>query len=308
MVEDSRLRDIAQRLFPNKIISDISVITLGWTSEIAVMNGEYIIKIPRGGSSLSLKKEISITNYLKDKLPVRIPQYTVILDDGKLEAAAYRKIEGIMLTSQEIPEDLPYVNPWEFLSGRNAEIVARQIANILNAIHGLDTTEMSELLKPFAHMSWEDLILTDIEDAKTISKIVFSGNFLDSCLQFLEKLTKQIHEFDFDLRFVHGDFGGWNILFNKDELKITGLLDWGGCCIGDPATDFKELIYDFGEEFTFKVLKYYAYPSDDTLIQRARLYLQLAGFLDLKHGVESKSEFFTKKGISVITNLIKSSE
>jgi aminoglycoside phosphotransferase (APT) family kinase protein len=71
------------------------------------------------------------------------------------------------------------------------------------------------------------------------------------------------------LHALHGDFGGGNILYDPATRRVTGVIDFGGVALGDPAVDIAALSC-YGEPFL--ALGAPAYPGIATLLPRARRY------------------------------------
>lgn len=48
---------------------------------------------------------------------------------------------------------------------------------------------------------------------------------------------------------IHGDFGASNIIWEPDTSTISGIIDFGGSGLGDPAYDFAGILSSYGEAF-----------------------------------------------------------
>ncbi|MCY4146153.1 MAG: phosphotransferase [Chloroflexi bacterium] len=67
---------------------------------------------------------------------------------------------------------------------------------------------------------------------------------------------------------VHGDIGAGNILFRQG--RISGIIDWGFCGLGDPAQDMGALLASYGEAFAARVCRHF--PALGKGLARARFY------------------------------------
>jgi aminoglycoside 2''-phosphotransferase len=67
----------------------------------------------------------------------------------------------------------------------------------------------------------------------------------------------------------HGDFGGSNILYDPNTLDITGVIDFGSACLGDPAADAAALS-TYGQAFFGLCLE--TYPEMGAMRPRADFY------------------------------------
>ncbi|MCC2670463.1 MAG: aminoglycoside phosphotransferase family protein, partial [Armatimonadetes bacterium] len=90
----------------------------------------------------------------------------------------------------------------------------------------------------------------------------------------------RLHSFIPALR--HGDFGAGNILFDASNRAITGIIDFSGAAIGDPAVDFAALLC-YGDDFTLQVAE--VYPEAEPLLQRAHFYVGTFALQEALHGL-----------------------
>lgn len=67
---------------------------------------------------------------------------------------------------------------------------------------------------------------------------------------------------------IHGDFGTGNILIA--DGRISGIIDFGFCGVGDPAQDLGALLASYGADFLTRLLTYY--PALGEHRGRARFY------------------------------------
>jgi phosphotransferase family enzyme len=71
-------------------------------------------------------------------------------------------------------------------------------------------------------------------------------------------------------RIVHADLSAQHILY-ADE-SVTGILDWGDVCLGDPDYDFSYLYGDLGEAFVRDVALQYGHNDPDRLVRKAHCF------------------------------------
>lgn len=65
---------------------------------------------------------------------------------------------------------------------------------------------------------------------------------------------------------AHTDFGGSNILFDEARCTVTGVIDWAGIKLCDPAIDVGAIMH-MGESFVARMLK--TYPEMEQMAPRA---------------------------------------
>jgi len=89
---------------------------------------------------------------------------------------------------------------------------------------------------------------------------------------------------------IHGDFASYHILFDDQERKITGVIDFGMAGMGDAASDIGGLISIYGESFVKKMKK--AYPGLEKYLPRSRFYAQLLELEWVLRGFETGETFW----------------
>lgn len=70
---------------------------------------------------------------------------------------------------------------------------------------------------------------------------------------------------------VHGDFTGLNLLWDADDTRLCGVLDWAQAHAGDPAYDVASIAATYGWDLAATV-DAAAAREDSTLLDRARAY------------------------------------
>lgn len=105
--------------------------------------------------------------------------------------------------------------------------------------------------------------------------------------EHFEPLLKDKHFMDYNPVLMNGDIACYHLLWNKTEGKLTGGIDFGTAGIGDPASDYACVIYNYGETFLARMERYY--PAIQDAVDRARFW---AGTLELQWaltGIRRKS-------------------
>ncbi len=128
----------------------------------------------------------------------------------------------------------------EFLTGKPMMIASKDIPTILGkthaALHRIDPKSLIKALKQRGFNKNQYLYTKILDnDLKTAKK-----SELPWILDIVEWLIKNRPPEPKSLAICHGDFHPYNILMN--EGKITGVLDWGGTRIADPALDIANTI------------------------------------------------------------------
>jgi aminoglycoside phosphotransferase (APT) family kinase protein len=96
--------------------------------------------------------------------------------------------------------------------------------------------------------------------------------------------------------FLHGDFGGGNIILHPETGRLAGVIDWGNSQIGDPATDFVWLALDRGWTFTREVLGAYQLPVRDEFLDDIRVHAQALAKQCLADAIERGFDLTLQEG------------
>jgi aminoglycoside 2''-phosphotransferase len=67
---------------------------------------------------------------------------------------------------------------------------------------------------------------------------------------------------------IHGDIAPYHLLVDPLKDSLCGVIDFGVAGLGDPATDFSLLLYNYGENLVQEMA--HVYPLNDDLMRRSR--------------------------------------
>ncbi len=100
-----------------------------------------------------------------------------------------------------------------------------------------------------------------------------------------------------DPRLVHGDLGPQHILVVGEE--VTGVIDWGDCCVGDPALDLAWTRYGSAPEFAAALDA--AYSPSETLLARGRDWHLLGPWHEVLYGLDTDQPSYVESGLAGAT-------
>lgn len=302
--------ELIHTLFPGEEIAELTPISVGWNSHVYILNQKFVIKTPKTRSAVEgIEKEMALAESLRAYLPVQLPKYVSKAKVGDISGFAYNLIKGKMMTTTSLSGDESHIDPTKISDRKLYSSIQKQLAGILSSIHSIESQPVAEILAKFENETWSESYLRVGKKFDVALQKVFHDESLFSARSLLAETIERIAHCDFQQKFIHGDFGGWNIIYDEDRKEINGILDWADSCIGDPALDFTELIYDYGEHYAREVLGFYLKSNDPTdFMERAKLYLRLEGYRDLHYGVVTNSPEFVAKGIKNIEKMLKGPE
>ncbi|MDO8425502.1 MAG: phosphotransferase, partial [bacterium] len=89
-----------------------------------------------------------------------------------------------------------------------------------------------------------------------------------------------------------------HILFDKNSKKVSGIIDFGGIEISDPAVDFSKL-WEYSEKLVDKVLSGY-HSKDEQLKSRSYRWYIYQCIGNMYCGITMKRKDYWQKGYDLI--------
>ncbi|MHA1187269.1 MAG: phosphotransferase family protein [Candidatus Heimdallarchaeota archaeon] len=214
-----------------------------------------------------LQRESYVLDFLSYRIETPIPKIIHLNESSNLPFSIHEKIPGKSLSY--------FVKK---LSKKKKIDVAIEIAQFLSKLHSEELKEdfidrfpkerkiiENEFSKHFK-MNWV---------SRYIEARIFAYQYLNDeqkmwLTNLFEEFLKNNDNFTFSPRIAHNDFDTSNILIDPSKKKITGIIDFEDCRIGDPAADL--LFFDEGLEFMEALLDNYQFANQKSLQSRMKFY------------------------------------
>ncbi len=268
------------------IIKNYKKDTLGQNNDVIIINDNLVFRFPKYRQGIkTLKVETELVCRIKDYLSLKTPYpiYKNFKQEVGHAFTGYKMIHGEPLFKNI------------FFKIKDKQTVADQLASFLKEIHSIPTDMVSDLDIPIINNfnQWESfykkvkekLYIYMREDAKREVELIFDNFF------------KAKNNFTVQPTLVHGDFGPSNIIYDIDEQRVVGIIDFGSVKIDDPAIDFASMIgpFGYGESFIKKFKN--IYPNIDILIERAKFYASTFALQEALFGLENEDDEAFRSGI-----------
>ena len=256
--------------FPDLIITNIKKIGEGLGNVAFEVNENLIFRFPKNESShYQLGKEISIQEVLKEYSTLPVPEFIYLPSDHSF--VGYKKLKGVSLLYL-----YQNFNTWDSFS--------KQIGNFLSELHFIPDdylVKLNLLVQGKSIVDWQNDYYTFYEK----TKFVIPEQYFDKIEKFFHSQPPQNA---IELALCHNDLGIEHIFMTED--RVTGVIDWGGNVLADPANDFARIYRDLGEKVLDQVLSnYYNSKLDIKRVrERAIFYGKCLLFEDLFYGTEQK--------------------
>ncbi|WP_202411530.1 HAD-IA family hydrolase [Halobacillus halophilus] len=260
---------------PDLVLHRFTKNELGQNNDVYVANGTFVFRFPKYKEGIrKLIKETHVLDHVQGKLPLTIP------------APIYRSLEdrepGNVFTGARWIEGEPlWPESMKKLSEPSQRKLAGQFSYFLQTLHAIPRGQLN-VIEASAEQIKDDL--------KTLYHRI-RGQLFPYMTHMARRHVNETFErffekeaFTFSTTLIHGDFGPSNLLWDRKEERITGVIDFGEAGIGDPAYDFAGLLAGYGEAFVKEGLS--QYPEGKRLFERALFYKQTFALKEALHGLD----------------------
>ncbi|MEI3613181.1 phosphotransferase family protein [Pseudogracilibacillus sp. SO30301A] len=257
---------------------------IGQNNDVLIVNNEIVFRFAKYQDGVErLEKETKILNMVGQyvSLPTPKPIYQQLQTKTIGKAfIGYKMIEGKPL--------------WKSVLNNNDQpsILAKQLATFLRELHAIPIENVSlNLTHEDPHKEFTNLYVNFKEK---LFPFMRQGARHNVSKRFESYLGNATH-FEFKPCLIHGDFGPSNILYSISDNKVTGIIDFGGSCLGDPAFDFAGILSGYGECLLEKLLNYY--PGIERVIERMRFYKSTFALQEALFGLDNNDQEAFQNGI-----------
>ncbi len=285
--DESAHRQSVRMAYPDFAIDTWSLLALGQNCVAYVVNSDYVFRFPKYPDGRSaLAREAALLHRLAGRLPLPIPtpKFVVLENSDGPTFLGYPKIPGTPL-SREALERIG--------DDQTRQHLGAQLGGFLRALHVIDTADGTDRGLPIAD-SWShyDAMYRGI---RTHLFEHMSRPARETTAHRFETFLEGLEHSAFTPCLRHGDFGPTNILSNDSNTTITGILDSGATCLGDPAYDLAGAAC-YGPTF----LQYVgaAYPGIESLLPRAEFYQTTFALQEALFGVEHSDQRAFESGMA----------
>jgi aminoglycoside phosphotransferase (APT) family kinase protein len=231
---------------------------------------ELVLRKPpvgmKAASAHDMKREFLIQSRLQPVYPL-VPSMVAMCDDQSVMGSDFYVMERVVgdIFRRDVPEG---VTPTD------VSVMADSLINGLVQLHAVDASILAELNKGPGYVQrqvegwskrYRNALTDDVPNGEKVMAWLDANRPADvaSCV-------------------IHGDWRIDNVVFNLEQARIVGVLDWELATVGDPLMDLgSSLAYwvDRDDESAFAALRRQpshlpGMPTREEFVQR---YLQLSG-------------------------------
>ncbi|MGM7700365.1 phosphotransferase family protein [Pseudalkalibacillus sp. Hm43] len=259
----------------------------GQNNDILFLNNEWVFRFPKNEDAAdTLHTECEQLGYIYPYISLPIPVPVFHNTDTNILGQSF---VGYPL----IPGDPLYPETVNGLDEVAAERLAKDLSLFLTEMHAIPTEQA-----PGKVITGKDAYRFWVNMYENISQSLFSYIREEKQVEITSHFELYLNDeenFTFSPAIIHGDFGVSNILFDEDERKVSGIIDFASSHVGDPAVDFAGLLKKYGLDFVQKMGRYYS--GLDELLPRAQFYAGTFALQEALHGYNNRNPESLKNGL-----------
>jgi aminoglycoside 2''-phosphotransferase len=271
---EQRIRE----LFPELTIESINLNSDGLLNDVLVVNRELVFRFAKTGFGFKDPlQEAKVLHFLRKYITLQIPE--PFYESGEL--LAYRLIPGETLRRDQLMK----------LAESDQQAIADQLAEFFKELHGIPLSDASEHEIPIADalMKYEGWVRVYDRIREKVFPLLLP-HVCEWAMEHFESHLADTRNFEYPLTVIDSDIPPYHVLFDKQQNRISGIIDFGCAGLGDPAIDLGVMLYNYGESFVGRF--YHAYPEAEDYLKRARFYAGAIEVRWLLRGIESNNPWW----------------
>lgn len=244
-IEAEYLSRISEQL--TEPVDSYKVVREGWTNLVIEINNRWIFRFVRNKNNRQIVVEREFLPKFVKVCPVSIPE--IVFSES--DYIAYPKILGERFS----PEKFALFS--NFQKAKIFELLGKFLA----CLHSFS----------FSHQYLSDAPYDGKDFWNELWSVVqhrLSPYTKEKAKKYFTDVLKQIEATAFESTLIHADLGTNNILVDFQQNELTGIIDFGDLCLGDPAVDFAGFYRNFGRQFTQELLNNYQRPIENNFWTR----------------------------------------
>jgi aminoglycoside 2''-phosphotransferase len=246
-------------IMPDLKIEQVERNQEGTINDVLIVNRNLVFRFARAEKYIPLlQAELRILDFVRPHLGLSVPTPVYTGSD----CIAYPLLAGQTLSRKLV---LGFDE-----SAQND--VAAQIGTFLHTLHRLEISDLVGEIPPTRARVKRQSWLEVQQSVKARLYPLLQTYQVEWVEDLLNTALKDPDFFEYKPALIHGDLASYHFLFDEQEHKITGVIDFGMAGIGDPASDIGILISIYGESFVRKLQE--SYPDLEECMPRARFYAQ----------------------------------
>jgi aminoglycoside phosphotransferase (APT) family kinase protein len=232
---------------------------------VCLLEGGYLFRFPkRAEAERKLRMEIKLLPELGRTLPLPTPEFSYVAS-ARVSAFSHAFVGYRILAGEPLTNYVPDI--WD------AGWWPPSVGEFLTALHRFPVKRAQELGVPGGTSDeWRNRYQKLYRCVQEYVYPIVTTSQRTQIATYFEDYLNDPRHFRFKSVLLHGDFYSQHILLNVLQQRVTGIIDFSECVIGDPAFDIRNAWepYYVGEDI-----------STDSWKERREFYYRLQPLLDL---------------------------
>ena len=248
----------------------------GWDTQATLVDGHWVDRTPRRPEvEPQLRREVTLMPWLAPRLPLPVPVARIVSEDPL--TVRHRLIPGTACP------------------GTSAEH-GRAVGALLRALHAVDPEEAVRRGARDATTSFAEA--QEVRDRMAVEVLpLLPARVRNRGEALLARMGTPPPA----PRLIHGDLGPQHILVVGG--RVTGIIDWGDCGVGDPALDLAWTGYGAAPGFVAALVAAYV-PSGEILARGLDRHL-LGPWHEVIYGLDTDQPAYIESGLAGATSRLQ---
>ena len=269
----------------SETIHSLKTINDGWDNQVIEINDELIFRFTRREETRKQHiKELELLPLLNERLTLKVPKPIYSRIYGKPpHYMAYKRIPGEPLTK-------------EAAKNLNQDYLIETFSNFLSELQDTPISLFSQIPVYIAE-EWRNQYHDLLNQVMEKIAPMLEPSTVKAIIKVFDNPLNEPNFFDYVPTLIHRDLTSEHILYSGD--RITGVIDWGDACFGDPAFDLAGFLMDYDSTLVEKLIDTLNVPAH--CLERAQFYARISVF----HGALYMKEIGDEKRLQDKLNQIK---
>ncbi|MGR5989747.1 phosphotransferase family protein [Bacillus paranthracis] len=279
-----------QRLYPELQINSVYINEIGQNNDVLIVNDNIVFRFPKYEKGIQkLRIETQLLEKIRPFITLQIPNPSY--------QGFPNEVPGKVFAGYEMIEGDPF---WENVfteinDEKQLQKLAYTLARFLKELHEIPLSTFEGIMQCDSTDMYSEINSLYSQLKEHVYPFMRNVARKEVSTSFELYLNESSH-FNFTPSLVHGDFGMTNILYSATKKNISGVIDFGGASIGDPAYDFAGILASYGEEFLQLFEAYY--PNLEAVKERMYFYKSTFALQEALFGVLNNDKKAFEAGIA----------
>jgi aminoglycoside 2''-phosphotransferase len=231
-------------VYPHLPLNQLEFNQDGMNNDVVIVDQQLVCRFPKSDRAKEdLKNEVKILQAIHSFIDLPIPHLQHIADDS----VSYSFIRGEPLSRHQLFK----------LDSATQEKVIEQLGRFYQQLHSIsgDIIAASNIPVSVAARSREEMLAL----YEQVQQILFPHLWKHQRTwvhEHFEPLINGTLNLNSSTTLIHGDLGCYHILFDPDQQRLSGIIDFGTAGVGNPAIDLAALLDNHGETILKRMSKY----------------------------------------------------